>query len=160
MLPDRVRRNQHLADAKIGKTRLVDIFPVIQGNADLIDDLMASFFPDDGTDQTRFIAVNIVFPQYIPDVLYLPGHDIRYVRMEKVIMEYLELVFDKYEVSDKNYICVTRNADISPDDEAYADNEDFRYIMKETLHKRRRMAVRVHIPDENADETGIYIRYH
>ena len=46
-------------------------------------------------------------PQYIPDVLYLPGHDIRYVRMEKVII----------------------------------DNEDFRYIMKETLHKRRRMAV-------------------
>lgn len=80
-------------------------------------------------------------PQYIPEVLYLPGHDIRYIRMEKVIMEYLELVFDKYEVSDKNYICVTRNADISPDDEAYADNEDFRFIMKETLHKRRKMAV-------------------
>ena len=37
-------------------------------------------------------------PQYIPEVLYLPGHDIRYIRMEKVIMEYLELVFDKYEV--------------------------------------------------------------
>ena len=80
-------------------------------------------------------------PQYISDILYLPGHDIRYIRMEKVIMEYLELIFDKYEVSDKNYICVTRNADISPDDEAYADNEDFRFIMKETLHKRRRMAV-------------------
>ena len=61
--------------------------------------------------------------------------------MEKVIMEYLELVFDKYEVSDKNYICVTRNADISPDDEMYADNDDFRHVMKETLHKRRRMAV-------------------
>ena len=41
-------------------------------------------------------------PQYISDILYLPGHDIRYIRMEKVIMEYLELVFDKYEVSDKN----------------------------------------------------------
>lgn len=80
-------------------------------------------------------------PQYIPEVLYLPGHDIRYIRMEKVMMEYLGLIFDKYEVSDKNYICVTRNADISPDDEAYADNEDFRFIMKETLHKRRRMAV-------------------
>ena len=37
--------------------------------------------------------------------------------------------------------CVTRNADIAPDDEALADNEDFRYIMKETLHKRRKMAV-------------------
>lgn len=80
-------------------------------------------------------------PQYISDVLYLPGHDIRYIRMEKVIMEYLELVFDQYQVSDKNYICVTRNADISPDDEAFADNDDFRDIMQETLHKRRRMAV-------------------
>ena len=56
-------------------------------------------------------------------------------------MEYLELVFEQYQVSDKNYICVTRNADIAPDDEALADNEDFRYIMKETLHKRRKMAV-------------------
>lgn len=80
-------------------------------------------------------------PQYISDVLFLPGHDIRYIRMEKVIMEYLELVFDKYQVSDKNYICVTRNADIAPNDELMADNEDFRFVMQETLHKRRRMAV-------------------
>ena len=80
-------------------------------------------------------------PQYISDVLFLPGHDIRYIRMEKVIMEYLELVFDRYQVSDKNYICVTRNADIAPNDELMADNEDFRFVMQETLHKRRRMAV-------------------
>ena len=90
-----------------------------------------------GHDMTGIVPV----PQYISDILYLPGHDIRYIRMEKVIMEYLELVFDKYEVSDKNYICVTRNADVSPDDEAFEDHEDFRFIMKETLHKRRRMAV-------------------
>lgn len=79
-------------------------------------------------------------PQYISDILYFPGHDIRYIRMEKVIMEYLDLVFGGYEVSNKNYICVTRNADISPDDEAHDVNDDFRYRMKETLHKRRRMA--------------------
>ncbi|WP_282923831.1 polyphosphate kinase 1 [Mediterraneibacter massiliensis] len=80
-------------------------------------------------------------PQFISDILYLPGHDIRYIRMEKVILEYLSLVFEQYEVANENYICVTRNADVSPDDEAYADNEDFRYIMQETLNKRRRMAV-------------------
>lgn len=83
----------------------------------------------------------IPVPQFISDILYLPGHDIRYIRMEKVIMEYLDIVFEQYQVSGKNYICVTRNADVSPDDEAYADSEDFRFIMKETLHKRRRMAV-------------------
>lgn len=80
-------------------------------------------------------------PQFVSDILYLPGHDIRYIRMEKVIMEYLDVVFDKYEVSNKNYICVTRNADVSPDDEALEINDDFRLLMQETLHKRRRMAV-------------------
>ena len=79
-------------------------------------------------------------PQYISDILYLPGHDIRYIRMEKVIMEYLELIFEQYMITDRNYVCVTRNADISPDDEVYDENEDFRMRMKETLHKRRRMA--------------------
>ena len=82
----------------------------------------------------------IPVPQYISNILYLPGYDIRYIRMEKIILEFAELVFNQYQVSDKNYICVTRNADVSPD-EAYADHGDFRHIMKETLHKRKKMAV-------------------
>ena len=80
-------------------------------------------------------------PSFVSDILYLPGHDIRYIRMEKVIMEYLNLVFEKYQISNPNYICVTRNSDIAPDDEALEVSDDFRYLMKETLHKRRRMAV-------------------
>lgn len=89
---------------------------------------------------TSMIGI-VPVPQFVSDILYLPGHDIRYIRMEKVIMEYLNVVFDKYEVSNKNYICVTRNADVSPDDEALEINDDFRLLMQETLHKRRRMAV-------------------
>ncbi len=80
-------------------------------------------------------------PNFVSDILYLPGHDIRYIRMEKVIMEHLDLVFGHYEVSDRNYICVTRNADIAPDDESLEVTDDFRFLMKQTLHKRRRMAV-------------------
>lgn len=79
-------------------------------------------------------------PQFISDIIYMPGHDIRYIRMEKVIMEYLDIIFEKYTVTEKNYICVTRNADISPDDETHDLNEDFRNRMLETLHKRRRLA--------------------
>ena len=80
-------------------------------------------------------------PTYVSDILMLPGHDIRYIRMEKVIMEYLHLVFDQYEVSDPNYICVKRNADVSPNDEELEVTDDFRKLMQNTLHKRRRMAV-------------------
>ncbi|MDY5987538.1 polyphosphate kinase 1 [Sporofaciens sp. SGI.106] len=99
----------------------------------------------------------IPVPNFVSEVLYLPGHDIRYIRMEKVIMEYMELVFDHYTVTDKNYICVTRNADITPDDEALEINEDFRYLMKQTLHKRRRMAVvRLEIAEKLSPETEKY----
>ena len=80
-------------------------------------------------------------PQFISDILYLPEDEIRYVRIEKIILEYLDLIFEQYQISDQNYICVTRNADVAPDDEAFADNNDFRLIMQETLSKRRRMAV-------------------
>lgn len=80
-------------------------------------------------------------PQFVSEIVYLPGHDIRYIRMEKVILEYLDMIFEKYDVSEKNYICVTRNADVSPDDELLEINEDFRARMRETIHKRRRMAV-------------------
>lgn len=83
----------------------------------------------------------VPIPQFVSKIVYLPGHDVRYIRMEKVIMEYMEIIFGQYQVTDKNYICVTRNADISPDDDSYADNDDFRFVMQKALHKRRRMAV-------------------
>lgn len=91
--------------------------------------------------ENRSMMGIVPIPAFVSKIVYMPGHDVRYVRIEKVILEYMELIFGQYQVSDKNYICVTRNADVSPDDEAYADNDDFRYVMKETLHKRRKMAV-------------------
>ena len=96
-------------------------------------------------------------PQFVSDILCLPGHDIRYIRMEKVIMEHLNLVFPKYEVSEANYICVTRNADVSPDDEALEVTDDFRYLMQQTIHKRRRMAVvRLETANKLSEETQKY----
>ena len=96
-------------------------------------------------------------PQFVSDILCLPGHDIRYIRMEKVILEHLNLVFPKYEVSEANYICVTRNADVSPDDEALEVTDDFRYLMQQTIHKRRRMAVvRLETANKLSEETQKY----
>ena len=81
-------------------------------------------------DKDKTMQGIVPVPQFVSNVLYLPGHDIRYIRMEKIIMEHLNLVFPKYDISDVNYICVTRNADIAPDDEALEVNDDFRYLMK------------------------------
>lgn len=109
------------------------------------------------TQDSKTMLGIVPVPEFISDILYLPGYDIRYIRMEKVLLEYLELIFEKYQVTDKNYICVTRNADISPDDEAFADDLDFRKRMKETLHKRRKMAVvRLEIAEPFTKETEKY----
>lgn len=106
----------------------------------------------------KFKVGIVPVPHYISDILYLPGHDIRFIRMEKVIMEYIEMIFEQYEVLEKNYVCVTRNADISPDDEVYDINEDFRERMVETLHKRRKMAaVRLEVANPLSKELEKYL---
>ncbi|MCP1101616.1 polyphosphate kinase [Aequitasia blattaphilus] len=92
-------------------------------------------------DETMSRLGIVPVPQYISDILYLPGQKTRYIRMEKVMLEYLDIIFGKYEVSERNYICVTRNADISPQDEGLELTEDFRYLMEQTISKRKRMAV-------------------
>ena len=108
-------------------------------------------------DKDKTMQGIVPVPQFVSNVLYLPGHDIRYIRMEKIIMEHLNLVFPKYDISDVNYICVTRNADIAPDDEALEVNDDFRYLMKKTLHKRRRMSVvRLEAAEKLSAETEKY----
>ncbi len=108
-------------------------------------------------DENKMLGI-IPVPQFISDVIYLPGHDIRYIRMEKVIMAYMNMVFTQYQISEENYICVTRNADISPDDENYINHDDFRFVMKETLHKRKRMAaVRLEVANSLSKETEKYL---
>ena len=105
------------------------------------------------------IKVGIVpVPHFVSDIVYLPGETIRYIRMEHVLMEYLELVFEQYEVSEKNYVCVTRNADISPDDETFDIYQDFRERMQKTLHKRRRLAaVRLEVANPLSLEMEVYL---
>ena len=96
-------------------------------------------------------------PQFISEIIYLPGAGIRYIRMEKVLMEYLELIFEQYGVSERNYVRVTRNADVSPAD-SFDEQEDFRYRMKQALHRRRRLAaVRLEVANELTEEMEKYL---
>ncbi len=81
-------------------------------------------------------------PAPLPDLVFLPNHDtLRYIRTEKVLYAFLDDVFSKYEVLEKNCICVTRNAEIRTEDEEFEVEGDFRRRMKELLHKRKRLSV-------------------
>lgn len=103
----------------------------------------------------------IPVPQALPEVLFLPGIDVRYIRMEDIILEFMDQVFDNYTVDEKVCICITRNADINPDDEAFDVGSDFRKKMKKVLGQRRRLApVRMEISHSISEHFISYLCEH
>ena len=107
-------------------------------------------------DQTSYGIVPV--PQSLPDVVYLPGNSIRYIKIEQVIYEYAYRVFDHFSILDKTIISVTRNADISPEDEVFADDDDYRHHMKKVLNKRKRLApVRLEVQNDASAELLDYL---
>lgn len=82
----------------------------------------------------------IPMPASLPAVFYLPGSNTRYIRLENIVLEYTEQLFAPYTVLEKAVFCVTRNADVNPDDEVFADESDYRKRMQKVLRQRRRLA--------------------
>lgn len=91
-----------------------------------------------GKQQTRLGIVPV--PAMLPDIVILPGDTVRFIPMEQLLLTFLDQVFDQYKITDRNIICVTRNGDISPDDEGFDVEEDLRAHMRKLLHKRRKLA--------------------
>lgn len=106
--------------------------------------------------KSKQVFAFIPVPAALPELLFLPGHELRFIRMEEVLLQYLDEVFNNYTVIEKVCICVTRNADINTDDEADID-VDFRKKMKKVLGQRRRLApVRLEV-SHNISEA--FVRY-
>ncbi len=79
----------------------------------------------------------IPIPPSLPKIIHLRGPKIRYILLEKVVEEFSQNVFTIYQIQTKSVLSVTRNADISPNDEGY---DDYLYYMKKILKKRARLA--------------------
>ena len=87
-------------------------------------------------------AVGIVpVPDSAPPYLLLADGK-RFARTENILLRWLSTLFDAYTVKENCALAVTRNADISFDDEKFEDNEeDFRRQMKKLLKQRDHLAV-------------------
>ena len=81
-------------------------------------------------------------PASLPAVIFLPDDGQRYILTEDILLTYTNHVFEMYDVLEKTVFCVTRNADIQPDDETFGvEDGDIRKKMEKLLRQRRRMAV-------------------
>ncbi len=87
-------------------------------------------------------AIGIVpVPDSAPPYLLLADGK-RFVRTENILLRWLPALFDAYTVKESCVLAVTRNADISFDDEKFEDNEeDFRRQMRKLLKRRDHLAV-------------------
>lgn len=80
-------------------------------------------------------------------IIYLPERlnrwvmvaDRTYVLLEDIIKEFGAELFEGYKVQNAFVMSLTRNADISYDDDDYDVEEDFRTYMKGKLKKRKRL---------------------
>jgi len=88
-------------------------------------------------------SVGIVpIPNSLPPYLKLRGEGLRFVRTESIIADRLGALFGIYRVEERCVVCVTRNADVSFDDEKFEDSEtDFRLKVTKLLKKRDNLAV-------------------
>lgn len=84
--------------------------------------------------ERRFGLISI--PKALPAFLRLEERGLRYLLTEQIVLTYADSLFDTYQVEEKHVISVTRNADISPEDEDYDVMEDFREHMQKVLKKR------------------------
>ena len=79
----------------------------------------------------------VPMPESVPPILMLPDQPGAYVRTETILTYYLKKIFHIYVVEEQTIIAVTRNADISYDDEKFDDdNPDFRSHMTKLLRMR------------------------
>ena len=79
-------------------------------------------------------------PAGVPPIIVLPGAPMRFVRTEAVVAGHLKKIFKIYVVEEEAVISVTRNADISLDEEKFdEDNPDFLNYMTMLLRKRDRL---------------------
>lgn len=88
-------------------------------------------------------AIGILpLPQTAPAYVGLPETDFRFIRTEELLLHWAPTLFGAYQVVESCLISVTRNADISFDEEKFEDaEEDFRKQVVKLLKKRGRLAV-------------------
>ena len=106
--------------------------------------------------ERRFGLVPI--PRALPAFYQLEERGLRYLLTEQIVLSFADSLFDNCQVEEKHVISVTRNADISPEDEDYDVGEDFRAHMQKVLKKRARLApVRLEIQGGASPELQQYL---
>lgn len=103
-------------------------------------------------------------PPSLPRVIYLEddlekGEEVRFVRIEEIVLSYIDNIFGQFITGDKAVISVTRNAELDLTEELEEDDgEDYRQYMKKILKKRARlMPIRLEVFGSIEEENNKFL---
>lgn len=82
----------------------------------------------------------VLLPRQAKRVIPLPGEGTQFILLENALKTIVSDVFSMYTTKRASVICVTRNADIDPNDGTEDMDYDYREHMKRILKKRARLA--------------------
>lgn len=100
----------------------------------------------------------IGLPKDVERMIFLPGEGRSYVLLEDIILYFCDELFENYTVEEKAVLCITRSADINPDDEIYESTDDYRTHMKKIIKMRARLKpVRLEIEGNRHKEIKRYL---
>ena len=90
-------------------------------------------------------------------IVQLSKNPFRFVLAEDIILKYASEVFENYSIIEKAIVRITRNADISEDDDSLLDCDfDFRNLMEQLIKKRKKLApVRLQVFGGSPDSESV-----
>lgn len=91
-----------------------------------------------GADDATFGLIPL--PRQAKRVIPLPGDGTQFILLENALKTIVDEIFSMYTTKRASVICVTRNADIDPNDGTEDMDYDYREHMKRILKKRSRLA--------------------
>ena len=145
VLPEELDANDQKQVNRFFKTELLPVLsPILIGPNHPVPHLVnkrlyATAFLEDKKGHKALGIVPV--PDKVAPYLLLPDGK-RFVRTENILQRWLPTLFDAYRIKESCILTVTRNADISFDDEKFDDNEeDSRLQMKKLLKQRDHLAV-------------------
>ena len=90
-------------------------------------------------------------------IVQLSKNPFRFVLVEDIVLKYASEVFENYSVLEKAIVRITRNADISEDDDSLLDCDFyFRNLMEQLIKKRKKLApVRLQVFGGSPDSESV-----
>ncbi len=132
----------HIAGKRLHVAALLTEKKSKKGKGKAKDKSQSGLKDKDSSEKLSETVIGIIaLPESIPPYIMLTPEG-RYIRTENILLSMMPSLFAPYKVQESCVLCVTRNADISFDDEKFDDNEDdFRDQIAKLLKKRDSLSV-------------------